>query len=223
MTKFKGFAKSVIGSREKNQDSFLVDDALSLYAVADGIGGGYNGEVASQMAMEGLKSRFTPSVMMSEIAKYLQKSIYMEAINQFGEALMGTTFTAIRPLMDEVAICHIGDSRLYHFDGAVLKQMTIDHEQYDDNMGGTVLCSYLGLDEKQFTLQIQEENFKVKAKDRLMLCSDGLYKQIEEPRIVELIKLHDANPVELLEKLTTEAAKAEHSDNITVVYIQVEE
>lgn len=219
---FKGYGKSVIGSREKQQDSFLVEDSMSLYAVADGIGGGYNGEVASQMAMEGLKSRFQPSVMMSDIAKYLQKSIYMEAINQFGEALMGTTFTAARLLLDEVAVCHIGDSRLYHFDGTVLKQITIDHEQYDEGMNGTVLCSYLGIDEKQFTIQIQEESFKVKAGDSLILCSDGLYKQVEEPRIVELMKAHGANPDELLEKLTTEAAKAPHSDNVTVVYVKIE-
>lgn len=221
MMKFKGYAKSVIGSREKNQDSYLVEDEKALYAVADGIGGGYNGEVASQMAMEGLKSRFQPSVMMSDVAKYLQKSIYMEAINQFGEALMGTTFTSVRLLLDEATICHIGDSRLYHFDGEVLKQMTIDHEQYDDAMGGTVLCSYLGLEEKQFPLQIQEENFKVKSGDRLLLCSDGLYKQVEEPRIVELIKQQGSNPDQLLETLTSEAAKAPHSDNITIVYVEI--
>lgn len=221
--KFKGYAKSVIGSREKQQDSFLVEDANALYAVADGIGGGYNGEVASQMAMEGLKSRFQPSVMMSDIAKYLQKSIYMEAINQFGEALMGTTFTSVRLLMDEATLCHIGDSRLYHFDGTVLKQMTVDHELFDEQMNGTVLCSYLGIEEKQFPLKIQEENFKVKAGDRLILCSDGLYKQIEDARFVELLKLHNANPEQLLETLTTEAAKANHSDNVTVVYVQIEE
>ena len=50
----KGYGHSVIGSREMNQDSFIIDNALGLYAVADGVGGGMRGEVASKMAVEGL-------------------------------------------------------------------------------------------------------------------------------------------------------------------------
>ena len=48
-----GFGKSDIGRRrEVNEDSFLVDDELGLYIVADGMGGQNAGEVASKMAVE---------------------------------------------------------------------------------------------------------------------------------------------------------------------------
>ena len=150
--KFKGYAKSVIGGREKNQDAYLVADDISVYAVADGIGGGLNGEVASKMAIEGLRANFKPTVTMTETARYLQASIYQEAMNSFGEAVMGTTFTAVHLTEQEATLCHIGDSHLYLYDGTLLKLLTVDHEQYDEHLKGTVLCSYLGLDSHTFPL-----------------------------------------------------------------------
>lgn len=219
---FKGHALSVIGSREKNQDSYLVADELSLYAVADGIGGGYNGEVASKMAVEGLKAQFSPTKTLTETVRYLQASIYQEAMNNFGEPLMGTTFTAVHLTDLEATFCHVGDSRLYLYDGTILKQLTEDHEQYDENLKGTVLVSYLGLDINAFPLKIQEERFTVQPGNRLLLCSDGLYKQVEETRVAALIRENLQAPQILLEKLCTEASRAEYSDNITVVYIEID-
>ena len=220
--KFKGYVKSVIGGREMNQDAFLVANDIGVYAVADGIGGGLKGEVASKMAVEGFRSHFKPTTTMTETVKYLQASIYQEAINSFGEAVMGTTFTSVHLTELEATLCHIGDSHLYLYDGKILKLLTQDHEQWDENLKGTVLCSYLGLDTKSFPLKIQEEHFQVIPGNRLLICSDGLYRQMEEMRIVTLIRENFQNPTELLEKLCSEASKVNHSDNITVVYVEID-
>lgn len=220
---FKGYAKSVIGGREKNQDSFLIDDAKAIYAVADGIGGGFNGEVASKMAVDGFQARFTPSQTLTETIKYLQNSIYMEAMNRFGEPVMGTTFTGVHLLQDEALLIQVGDSRLYLFDGTLIKQMTVDHEQFDEKLQGTVLISYLGIDSKSFGFRIQEETFKISPGNRLLLCSDGLYKQMDDAQIAQTIKDNLANPQGILDKLCGEAEKVEHSDNVTVVLVEIEE
>ncbi|NBW98165.1 serine/threonine-protein phosphatase, partial [bacterium] len=58
--KVTGFGYSVIGGRETNQDSFLVNNENKLYAVADGVGGGLRGEEASKMAVEGLQKKYRP-------------------------------------------------------------------------------------------------------------------------------------------------------------------
>src|SRR4051812_16046181 len=100
--KVTGYAKSVVGSREMNQDSFLVDDGKALYAVADGVGGGLRGEVASKMATDGLKELApTPQTLRSTITK-LQERVLKEALDSIGEALMGTTLTTLL-LSDEQA------------------------------------------------------------------------------------------------------------------------
>jgi PPM family protein phosphatase len=223
----KGFSHTAIGSREMNQDSFLVEDELLLYAVADGIGGGLKGDVASKMAVEGLKAHMMSHVPLLEAIKRLQQTIYNEALTTFGEALMGTTLTSVQieksPTGEAtVHLGHAGDSRCYVYDGNILKQMSEDHESYDDSFQGSVLNSYLGIDIRSYTLKIQDERFPIFPGQRLLMCSDGLYKQIEEMRLIQIIRENFSNPSEMLQKMTDEASKAEHSDNITVVYVEVE-
>ena len=101
-------------------------------------------------------------------------------------------------------------------------QLTSDHETYDEGYGGPVLSSYLGIPTDTFVLQIQEEAITLHSGDRLLLCSDGLYKQISENDLIQHIKAHFNEPAVLLQKLVDEAVKAEHSDNVTIVYVEIE-
>lgn len=223
----KGYFHTVIGGREMNQDSYLVDDDLKIYAVADGVGGGLKGDVASKMAVDGLKAHTAAKTPLIDAIKSLQHSIYNEALTTFGEALMGTTLTSVHidlsiPGEATAHLGHAGDSRCYLYDGSILKQMSEDHESYDDTFQGSVLCSYLGIDTRSHQLKIQDEKFPVQAGNRLLMCSDGLYKQIQEMRIIELIRENFSSPQEMLAKMCEEAAKAEYSDNITIVYVEIE-
>ena len=218
--KAKGFAHSVIGGREKNQDAFLADDSILTYAVADGIGGGHEGEVASKMAVEGIQQ--SPGAEFQPLVKTLQEKVLKYALEKFGDPLMGTTLTVARLEGEQIHLCHIGDSRCYLYDGTTLRQMTTDHEAYDDNNQGTVLVSYLGIDTATFPLQIQEEKFSVSPGNKLILCSDGLYKQVTESRVAELIQQQGSDPKKLLETLCNEAATQEYSDNVTIVYVEFE-
>jgi serine/threonine protein phosphatase PrpC len=216
---FKGYSITAIGSREMNQDSLLCDNDRALYAVADGIGGGLRGEVASLMAVTGLGAH-PEEGKLSETFRTLQAAIFKEALDSIGEALMGTTLTAILLSGHTGEVCHVGDSRCYLYSGNVMHQLTEDHESYDETMQAPVLSSYLGIPEQIHPLTIQEEIITVKGGDRLLICSDGLYKQISESRMAEVIRDHVAKPEEILQILSTEAAKHEYSDNISIVYIE---
>lgn len=219
----KGFGHSVVGGREMNQDAFLADDQKQLYAVADGVGGGLRGEVASKMSVDGLQAAYQPGAELKPIVENLAAAVLKEALESCGgEALMGTTLTCFQITGDYAHLCHVGDSRAYLYDGVHLKQLTSDHESYDENLGGAVLCSYLGLDTRVYNLTVQTELIELKPGYRLLLCSDGLYKQLDDMQIVNYIRDQKDQPEELLKTLCRQAAKAEYSDNVTVVYIEIE-
>lgn len=220
---FKGYSITAIGGREMNQDSLLCDNDRALYAVADGIGGGLRGEVASLMAVTGLGAHPEEATKLSETVQTLQAAILKEAMDSIGEALMGTTLTAVMLSGRTAELCHVGDSRCYLFTSDCLQQLTEDHETYDETLQAPVLSSYLGIPNDIHPLTIQEEMVTVKPGDRLLLCSDGLYKQISEARITEVIRQHGNNPEEILRILSTEAAAQEYSDNISIVYIECNE
>lgn len=222
MLKVTGYAKSVVGGREANQDSFLIWNERSLFAVADGVGGGLRGEVASKMSADGMKALPEGSTDLKKIFNDIQEAVLKEALASIGEALMGTTLTAVLISGGNAHLCHVGDSRCYLFDGKALQSMTVDHEIFDEAMGGPVLASYMGIPTDVHPITIQEEIFPIAAGNRLLLCSDGLYKQMEETRMAELIRTQGATPDKLLETLTTEASLTPYSDNVTAIYVTID-
>lgn len=139
-----------------------------------------------------------------------------------GSPVMGTTLTAAFVTENTVHITHVGDSRCYLYDGSFLQQLTEDQEFYDDELQAPVLSSYLGIPDDLYTLEILEFEAAVKPGDRILLCSDGLYRQLSEPRIATLAKQHSEASQKLLEKLCEEASQQEFSDNVTVVSISLD-
>ncbi len=216
-----GYSISVLGSRKENQDAFLVDNERGVFAVADGIGGGERGEVASLMAVTGIGAH-PEEGRLRETVETIQQAILKEAMESLGEARMGTTLTAIRFHGEKIELCHVGDSRCYKLREGLLQQLTTDHETFDEGYGGPVLSSYLGIPTDMFPFQVQDEDFPVAAGDRFLLCSDGLYKQVEETELVQVLESQAADPVAMLKHLADKASAASHSDNITIVYVQIE-
>lgn len=219
--KTKGYFKSVVGGRDQNEDSYLVDDTQQLYAVADGVGGGLKGEVASQMAVDGLKNYRQEVESLKEVFQILQSEILQESMDTLGSAYMGTTLSCVEINNHKATICHVGDSRVYFFDGQVLRQLTEDQEYYDEKLRATVLNSYLGIESDIHPLRIVQETVSVVPGQRFLIASDGLFKQMSDMRIVTLIRENLNSPEKLVDQLCEEASLVEHSDNVTVVYVEI--
>jgi PPM family protein phosphatase len=217
-----GYSLSAVGSRKQNQDSVLVDNDQGLFAVADGIGGGERGDVASLMAVTGISAHPESGSTLRETVETIQAAVLKEALDSLGEARMGTTLTAVRIREGQAELCHVGDSRCYRFSEGQLILLTTDHETYDESYGGPVLSSYLGIPTDIFQMQIQEETFPLKAGERLLLCSDGLYKQIEENELVRFLRDGQAEPEAMLRNMVAVATAVDHSDNVSVVYIEID-
>lgn len=134
--------------REHNEDALLLDEELSLYAVADGMGGHAAGEVASQLALDtvarvlrdgrsridalsaepGSKSAAREVQRLLEDAALLACSVVHDA-GQADETRrgMGTTLSVLLLVGSQGFIAHVGDSRIYLVRGDKAYQLTQDH------------------------------------------------------------------------------------------------
>ncbi len=133
--------------RPNNEDAFLADDGLGLYAVADGIGGHAGGEVASRMTLETLSevlhnefardkdapaSRISPDTdqylsALRDAVALANTAILQAAAKNSGLAGMGTTVTVVFLRSRTAVLAHVGDSRAYLLRDGTLKQLTKDH------------------------------------------------------------------------------------------------
>jgi len=141
-------------TRTNNEDAFLVNDRLGLYAVADGIGGHEGGEVASRLAVEALSgmlreqfagSRSTAAFDDSpEADQYLSSlrdaialantTVRQAAAQDPALTGMGTTMTAVLLRPRTSVFVHVGDSRAYLFREGTLRQLTDDHSLVAEQM-----------------------------------------------------------------------------------------
>jgi len=151
--KTRGWAITDVGrKRDHNEDSFLCNDGLRLYAVADGMGGHLGGERASRMAVEILERELgrPPKEMeagaaadtqpratgapLHPVAMALRRATVLaaQAIHESAhtdEQLsgMGTTLTSVLFHGDHLTVCHVGDSRAYLYRDGRARQITEDH------------------------------------------------------------------------------------------------
>ncbi len=221
-----------------------------LYVVADGMGGHRAGDVASGVAVDTLASYFvamipwflqaeTDSVdeLKDELARALQKcqaAVRARAKdkNQTGARRMGTTLTMAYLVSRELFVVHVGDSRCYMLRGSELHQLTTDHTVAQqmvergiiepEDAGKTPFRSSLsqvvGGDEAE--IQPDVHRASVAPGDIILLCTDGLTREVSEADIAAILS-DDDSAEEMCTKLIDAANQAGGTDNITVVVSRV--
>jgi protein phosphatase len=228
-----GAATDVGRVRSKNEDSNLVND--HLFAVADGMGGHRGGAVASQVAIESLDATFHEQSSDALVAAaYVANDAVFERASDDPELRgMGTTLVAIAPIDDDelLAWVHVGDSRIYLFRDGELQQLTEDHslveewvregtisaEEARSHPQRNILTRALGIGAD---VGIDAGTVIPYSGDRFVLCSDGLFNEVDEPRIeATLRRLED--PQEAAHELVRLALDGGGRDNITVVIVDV--
>lgn len=144
----RGFGATDVGRKRKsNEDAFLLDEALGLYVVCDGMGGHAAGEVASQEAADSIYgmvknggSKLRPMidpVSTEEAQAYLrlmesaiQAATYMVfSMAEFDREHrgMGTTVSTLLVSGDHAVFGQVGDSRIYRVRQGRIEQITEDH------------------------------------------------------------------------------------------------
>lgn len=231
------FCQSDIGlRRERNEDSFLIDESLGLFLVADGMGGHRGGEVASSMAVQTVrdyvqksladKRKPTPRQLLSDAYREASGRIYNHSHNIEPELEgMGTTLVAAYFANRTLYIANVGDSRAYLFSQSKLWQMTEDHSYVNEQIRAgllherdvekfgakNVITRSVGF-EKDVSCDIIERSLL--PGDLVLMCSDGLSGLVEDKRIAEICS--EGNLKNIVSKCISEAKANGGDDNITV-------
>lgn len=158
--RIRSFGFSDVGKRrEKNEDSFLVSDELSLYAVADGMGGHLGGDFASKIAAQTIEEvirnlESDPDMTLQEgetfrkgeFQSYLRYAIRLSSRRIFEKAStdtklhgMGTTSVILLFRDNKVYVANVGDSRAYRIRGSEISQITKDHSLVGEQLRAGIL------------------------------------------------------------------------------------
>ena len=129
-------AKTDIGAlRERNEDSYFVDENIRLFAIADGMSGHARGDVASRIALQIFEewAAETPNPssdlgpinrlsILEKLAIEANRRVYAMGHESPQYQRMGTTLTAGFVTPSYLAYVHVGDSRLYVLHNDILTQ-----------------------------------------------------------------------------------------------------
>jgi serine/threonine protein phosphatase PrpC len=140
--------------RDHNEDSFVVDEDLGLYVVADGMGGHAGGGTASRLAVESIQARMwkaraaQPDLFKklgtleeSPLREVLRdavegacRDIFRAAQGDPALAGMGTTVTAVAMAGPNTFVAHVGDSRCYLARAGRIHQISEDHSLVNEQL-----------------------------------------------------------------------------------------
>jgi serine/threonine protein phosphatase PrpC len=241
--RFSVYQVSRKGGREKNEDrmGYCYTRDSGLFALADGMGGHPEGEVASQLALQTLAALFQrdSKPTLADPLRFLHEAIiagHHQLLRYATQrALIDTPRTTVVAcvLQGNAAYwAHCGDSRLYMVRGDKLIARTRDHSYSElqetlsqvvpmgERFNRNVLFTCLGSPGKPVVDTVGP--LLLQAGDRLLLCSDGLWGSVTDAVITEQLAKHpisDAVPELVEQALRNGGAK---SDNVSILAMEWE-
>jgi protein phosphatase len=220
------------GTRRKtNEDAVLACPDLNLWAVADGMGGHAAGDVASQSIAAALAT-VTPRPSLTEMVDQVDDVLCSVNHQLRGHAqshcrgrTVGSTVVTMLARDRVGVVLWAGDSRLYRLRDGALVQITRDHnpigELLDD---GVITEQTAGARETNIVtravgghgqLFLDVAVFDVRPGDTFLLCSDGLYRELDHHEIRQLLAADDVR--QCAAQLMAECLARGARDNISVV------
>ncbi|MDG2028834.1 MAG: Stp1/IreP family PP2C-type Ser/Thr phosphatase [Acidimicrobiales bacterium] len=230
-----GTATDVGQVRQNNQDQMLT--APPVFVVADGMGGHNGGEVASAIAVDEMaKAQGVASVDdLIDAVQMANREIVDRSKIEPELRGMGTTLVALVGMMvgdrQRIGVANVGDSRLYRATDEELVQLTEDHtlvetlvrdgrltaEEALTHPQRNIVTRALGIDEK---VLVDTWELAPVPGDRFVLCSDGLFDELREPEILEILQ-REEDPSDAALELVRGAVQAGGRDNVTALVVDV--
>lgn len=233
--RWQSASRSEVGNvRKLNEDACLDLPARGLWIVADGMGGHEAGEVASRMVVDEL-GRITNHDRFSEFVDDVEDTVLdvnrrLYAMANSGPApkVIGCTLAGMLTFGGYCLSVWAGDSRVYRLRQGAMKKITRDHSEVEEMIArgeireedaelhpsANVITRAVGGVERLFldlTIDALEHG------DRYLICSDGLYKDLDAEEIEARLGVGDC--LDACGELIETALSRECPDNVTVVVV----
>lgn len=234
--------------RSENQDSFFADSEHGVFGVADGMGGGEGGALASAWVCEGLSIAAETFVGVTAAERYTVIDDVLQRTNKRirayaqdkGFRMMGATvaLAAFDVATGEMQLVHAGDSRIYRMRRKQLEQLTRDHTVGDElsrmvpgegPRGGRdfrsrrnplthILTRAVGT---ELNVRPDRRELPFQRGDRYLLCTDGVHDMLSDAEIADLMVSRGSLDA-LVPRFVQAIRAAGAVDNFTLVLVSVE-
>lgn len=222
------FIRDSHGKIELNINDFPV-----IFAVADGVGGEEAGEIASEIVLKGLSKNIPQNydeivTRLRELKNRMQEYAKIkETLKNMSTTVAGLVFTA----EDNCLVFNVGDSRVYQLK-SYLRRISKDHslvemlidagelspENVRTHPNRNIITSSISASDDDF--QVYSKEFKVFPGNSFLICSDGLWEEVEEDEMESIILSESENCAEeLVERAKINGGR----DNISAIVIKVKE
>ncbi len=221
--------------RTENEDTYLIDGIHGLWAVADGMGGHQQGSLASQLVAESLLNIAVEDELESRLE---QAARALQAVNfhlscertlTAPRQMIGSTAMVLIAQSGRASCLWVGDSRCYLLRRGVLYQISEDHslvqqwvnakritpEEAEQHPKSNVITRAIGASPD---LLLASAEFELYADDMLLLCSDGLYREVSSDVLIK--SLSSLAPEKAVKTLMQHALAGTACDNITAVVVR---
>lgn len=224
--------------RAANEDRLLALPQARLFLVADGVGGRRGGQVASQTVADVFKQAFSEQLrqgndlltVLKQTINLCNRSIYDSSSELPDLRGMATTVALVAAMNDVRAIIgHVGDSRVYRFDGRDMVCETEDHSEVNDAVRAGVLSAAQAAHHPRRNVINRaigaeaevEADFKIvplNERTSFLLCSDGVTRHLSDAELAELMRSR-AHPQKLCTQLKEICFERGAEDNLTAVIV----
>ena len=227
-------------ARDDNQDSLLAMVECGVFCVADGMGGGCEGALASSIICEEIASSIKTAgcdiksvvdrALLSANARICRHA------NENGYRMMGSTVVVLAFDADDVGkavVCHVGDSRVYRIRKGKVELLTDDHTlanqilrssegRWMESLRGRksplshILTKVVGSVDGVVP---EWREIDVECEDCFLICSDGVHDIMDEHDMAEMYASASSREI-FSEALRCEIIRRGAPDNFTYVIVE---
>ncbi|MBO4749305.1 MAG: Stp1/IreP family PP2C-type Ser/Thr phosphatase [Lachnospiraceae bacterium] len=238
----QAFSITDVGKKRKLNEDYVCAKTQRLgalsnfFIVADGMGGHKAGDRASKETVEIMQSIILlssegekPKDVLKRALEAANLKVFDESIHQSELEGMGTTVVAATIEGDEMTVMNVGDSRLYVIDKEQIRQITEDHSLVEEMVRKGVLAREKARNHPKKNIitravgvagAVEPDFFEVKLKagDKILLCSDGLSNMLEDEELKGIVTGEgslEAKALRLIDAANGNGGK----DNVSVILI----
>ncbi|HCU25134.1 MAG TPA: Stp1/IreP family PP2C-type Ser/Thr phosphatase [Deltaproteobacteria bacterium] len=251
--KIESYGISNVGmKRNQNEDSYLINDEICLYMVADGMGGHLGGEYASKLAVGTVEEivhalRFDPDAtqilgvntegsspghQLRHAIQEASRRIHDQALYDVNLRGMGTTAVAALFISPHLYIANVGDSRAYRLREGKIEQITEDHSLVSEQVKAGMISAADARGHKLKNIITRSVGYQEEVDIDLLdeavrhgdkyLLCSDGLSNLVDDQEIERI-LQKYDLREACEKLINSANSRGGDDNITVILLQVDD